>query len=134
MVVQAKNTHYPTTSEHSPWLTPLELSMLMPREPSTDRAPPPRPATSHTVIYGLGPALATLPYVAPIASPSSGSPQTPPEAGPVAATRRSEAILRRRAGCPAPSAADSIMTPKHDVHGHNELFCPGLLPSRSPPR
>ena len=82
---------------------------------------------------GLGPALATLPYVAPIASPSSGSPQTPPEAGPVAATRRSEAILRRRAGCPAPSAADSIMTPKHDVHGQNELFCPGLLPSRSPP-
>ena len=58
---------------------------------------------------------------------------TPPEAGQVPATRRSEATPRPRAGCPPASAAGLIMTVKHHAHGQNELFRPGLLPSRSPP-
>ena len=49
------------------------------------------------------------------------------------ATRRSEATPRPRVGCPPPSAAGLIMTVKHHAHGQNELFRPGLLPSRSPP-
>ena len=56
-----------------------------------------------------------------------------PEAGQVPATRRSEATPRPRVGCPPPSAAGLIMTVKHHAHGQNELFRPGLLPSRSPP-
>ena len=81
----------------------------------------------------LGAALVMRSPGARKASLGSGSPQTPPEAGPVAATRPSEAIPRRRAGCPAPSSAGSIMTPKRDSHGQNELSCPDLLPYRSPP-
>ena len=34
---------------------------------------------------------------------------------------------------PAALAAGLIMTVKHHAHGQNELFRPGLLPSRSPP-
>ena len=67
------------------------------------------------------------------ASLGSASPRTPPKAGPVPATRRSEATPRPRIGCPPPSAAGLIMTVKHHAHGQNELFRPGLLPSRSPP-
>ena len=63
----------------------------------------------------------------------SGSARTPPEAGKVPATRRSEATPRPRVGCPPPSAAGLIMTPKRDARGQHELFCPGLLPSRSLP-
>ena len=39
---------------------------------------------------------------APSASLGSGSARAPPEAGQVRATRRSDAIPRPRAGCPAP--------------------------------
>ena len=53
---------------------------------------------------------------------------TPPEAGQVPATRRSEATPRPRAGCPPASAAGLIMTPKRDARGQHELsaraFCP----------
>ena len=55
------------------------------------------------------------------ASLGSASPRTPPEAGPVPATRRSEATPRPRIGCPPPSAAGLIMTVKHHAHGQNEL-------------
>ena len=105
----------------------------MPREPSTDRPGHARPRTATLYLHWLGPALATLPYIAPIAPPGSGSPQTPPEAGPVAATRRSDATPRPRAGCPPASAAGLIMTVKRDARGQHELRCPGLLPSRSLP-
>ena len=70
---------------------------------------------------------------APSASLGSGSARAPPEAGQVPATRRSEATPRPRAGCPPASAAGLIMTPKRDARGQHELFCPGLLPSRSLP-
>ena len=70
---------------------------------------------------------------APSASLGSGSPRTPPQAGPVAATRRSDATPRPRAGCPATSAAGLIKTVRHEVHGQHELHCPGFLPSRSLP-
>ena len=53
---------------------------------------------------------------------------TPPKAGQVPATRRSEATPRPRAGCPPASAAGLIMTPKRDARGQHELsaraFCP----------
>ena len=68
---------------------------------------------------------------APSASLSSGSLWSSPEAGPVRATRRSDAIPRPRASCPATSAAGMIMTLSHDVHGQSELVRPGVLPSRS---
>ena len=70
---------------------------------------------------------------APSASLGSGSALAPPEAGQVRATRRSDAIPRPRAGCPATSAAGLIKTVKRDARGQHELFCPGLLPSRSLP-
>ena len=58
----------------------------------------------------------------------SGSARTPPEAGKVPATRRSEATPRPRAGRPPASAAGLIMTPKRDARGQHELsaraFCP----------
>ena len=49
------------------------------------------------------------------------------------ATRRSDATQRPRVGCPPPSAAGLIMTVRHEVHGQNELCCPGFLASGSPP-
>ena len=70
---------------------------------------------------------------APSASLGSGAPQTPPEAGQAPATRRSDAIPRPRAGCPATSAAGLSMTVKRDARGQDGLRCPGLLPSRSLP-
>ena len=70
---------------------------------------------------------------APSASLGSGSARAPPEAGQVRATRRSDAIPRPRAGCPATSAAGLIKTVKRDARGQHELRCPGLLPSRSLP-
>ena len=70
---------------------------------------------------------------APSASLGSGSARAPPEAGQVRATRRSDAIPRPRAGCPATSAAGLSMTVKRDARGQHELRCPGLLPSRSLP-
>ena len=70
---------------------------------------------------------------APSASLGSGSARAPPEAGQVRATRRSDAIPRPRAGCPATSAAGLIKTVRHEVHGQHELHCPGFLPSRSLP-
>ena len=63
----------------------------------------------------------------------SGSARAPPEAGQVPATRRSEATPRPRVGCPPPSAAGLIMMVRHEVHGQNELCCPGFLASGSPP-
>ena len=63
----------------------------------------------------------------------SGSARAPPGAGQVPATRRSEATPRPRVGCPPPSAAGLIMMVRHEVHGHNELCCPGFLASGSPP-
>ena len=70
---------------------------------------------------------------APSASLGSGAPQTPPEAGQAPATRRSDAIPRPRAGCPATSATGLSMTVKRDARGQDELRCPDLLPSRSLP-
>ena len=70
---------------------------------------------------------------APSASLGSGSARAPPEAGQVRATRRSDAIPRPRAGCPATSAAGLIKTVRHEVHGQHELCRPGFLPSRSLP-
>ena len=70
---------------------------------------------------------------APSASLGSGSARAPPEAGQVRATRRSDAIPRPRAGCPATSAAGLSMTVKRDARGQDELRCPDLLPSRSLP-
>ena len=52
---------------------------------------------------------------APSASLGSGSARAPPEAGQVRATRRSDAIPRPRAGCPATSAAGLIKTVKRDA-------------------
>ena len=49
----------------------------------------------------LGAALVMRSPGARKASLGSGSPQTPPKAGPVAATRRSKTIPRPRARCPA---------------------------------
>ena len=63
----------------------------------------------------------------------SGSARTPPKAGQVRATRRSDATPRPWAGCPATSAAGLIKTVRHEVHGQHELFRPGFLPSRSLP-
>jgi len=63
----------------------------------------------------------------------SGSARAPPETGQVPATRRSEATPRPRVGCPPPSAAGLIMMVRHEVHGQNELCCPGFLASGSPP-
>ena len=67
------------------------------------------------------------------ASLSSGSLWSSPEAGPVRATRRSDAIPRPISSCPATSAAGMIMTSAHDVHGQSELVRPGVLPLRSLP-
>ena len=63
----------------------------------------------------------------------SGSARTPPEAGPVPATRRSDATPRPRVGCPPPAAAGLIMTVRHEVHGQNALCRPGFSPSGSLP-
>ena len=65
---------------------------------------------------------------APSASLGSGSARVPPEAGQVRATRRSDAIPRPRAGCPATSAAGLIMTVKHDARGQHELRCRAFCP------
>ena len=132
-VVQWEYTHFPTGSEHPPRPTPLRLPGPTPRTPSTRRPRPPRPPTSLTEKKAVGPRLAVRPRGACSASLGSASPRTPPEAGPVPATPRSKATPRPRIGCPPPSAAGLIMTVKHHAHGQNELFRPGLLPSRSPP-
>ena len=132
-VVQWEYTHLQTGSEHPPRPTPLRLPGPTPRTPSTRRPRPPRPPTSLTEKKTVGPRLAVRPRGACSASLGSASPRTPPEAGPVPATPRSKATPRPRIGCPPPSAAGLIMTVKHHAHGQNELFRPGLLPSRSPP-
>ena len=50
-VVQNKNTHLQTASEHPPRPKPVRLLGPTARAPSTSRPRPPRPATSLTVIY-----------------------------------------------------------------------------------
>ena len=50
-VVQNKNTHLQTASEHPPRPKPVRLLGPTARAPSTSRPRPPRPATSRTVIY-----------------------------------------------------------------------------------
>ena len=65
---------------------------------------------------------------APRASLGSGSARAPPEAGQVRATRRSDAIPRPRAGCPATSAAGLSMTVKRMLAARMgfaaRAFCP----------
>ena len=53
-------------------------------------------------------------FPAVVASLSSGWPGTPPKAGPVAATRRSKATPRPRAGRPATSAAGTTRRPRRE--------------------
>ena len=60
----------------------------------------------------LGAALVMRSPGARKASLGSGSPQTPPKAGPVAAIRRSKATPRPRVGRPATSAAGRIRRPQ----------------------
>ena len=70
----------------------------------------------------LGAALAMRPPGAFGASLGSRSPQAPPEAGLVAATRRSKATPRPRAGRPATSAARRIRRPQQ--HGSRSKRAP----------
>ena len=114
-VVQNKNTHLQTASEHPPRPKPVRLLGPTARAPSTSRPRPPRPATSLTVIYDSARRSSCAPPGAREASLGSGSPQAPPEAGLVAATRRSKATPRPRAGRPATSAAGRIRRPQQ--HG-----------------
>ena len=114
-VVQNKNTHLQTASEHPPRPKPVRLLGPTARAPSTSRPRPPRPATSLTVIYDSAWRSPCAPPGAFGASLGSRSPQVPPEAGLVAATRRSKATPRPRAGRPATSAAGRIRRPQQ--HG-----------------
>ena len=65
---------------------------------------------------------------APSASLGSGSARASPEAGQVRATRRSDAIPRPRAGCPATSTAGLSMTVKRMIAARMgfaaRAFCP----------
>ena len=70
----------------------------------------------------LGAALVMRSPGARKASLGSGSPQTPPKAGLVAATRRSKATPRPRVGRPATSAAGRIRRPQQ--HGSRSKRAP----------
>ena len=129
-VVQNKNTHLQTASEHPPRPKPVRLLGPTARAPSTSRPRPPRPATSLTVIYDSARRSPCAPPAPAKPRSAAARPRHLPRPAwwpPPAARRRlrDPVPAARRPPPPAGSGGPSSM-----VHGQSELRRPGLLPSR----
>ena len=127
-VVQNKNTHLQTASEHPPRPKPVRLLGPTARAPSTSRPRPPRPATSLTVIYDSArrsPCAPPAPSAPRSAAPRPRHLPRPARWPPLAARRRlrDPVPAARRPLPPARQGGPGARGPRPERASPPRIFC-----------